>query len=264
MNDVVTALFLGFIEGLTEFLPVSSTGHLLVLTDMLHFSAPAGHVFEIFIQLGAILAVVVLYFQKFWHTALYCFREDTSRRFALNLVVGTVPALIFGALGRDWIKTHLYNMPVIAVALIVGGLVILLLEKRLTKNTVTSVDEISLKKAFLIGCAQSLALMPGVSRSGATIMGSLGLGLSRSVAAEFSFFLAVPVMCAAVAYDTFKARDAIMAGGYWGIMGAGFVAAFLTALLVMKLALKIIGRFGFAPFAFYRIAAGLFILVFLL
>ncbi len=264
MSDLLTALFLGFIEGLTEFLPVSSTGHLLVLTDLLDFPAASGHVFEIFIQLGAILAVVVLYWKKFWHTARYALFEKTPRRFALNLMIGTLPALILGALGHDFIKEHLYRLPVIATALIIGGILILWLEKRTKTVAITNVDDIPLKTAFFIGCAQCIALIPGISRSGATIMGSLGLGLSRPAAAEFSFFLAVPVMCAAVAYDTLKSWDSLMETGYWTLLWSGFFSAFLTALLVMKIAIRIINHSGFMPFAVYRIFAGLLIFMFFL
>lgn len=260
MGDYLTALFLGFIEGLTEFIPVSSTAHLIVLTKGLNFSAPPGHVFEVFIQLGAVLAVVVLYRRKLWQTFLGLPREKSAQLFTLNLIVGTIPALVAGAFLHDWIKETLYNPSVIAVALIAGGVFILLLEKKLCRSKICSVDDIPCKAAFLIGCFQMLALVPGVSRSGATIMGSLALGLSRPAAAEFSFFLAVPVMMAAVAYDTMKNWDAIIAYGHMDLMMTGFFAAFVTAMLVIKFALAVISRYGFAPFAWYRIAAGLIIL----
>jgi len=260
MSEFLTALFLGFVEGLTEFIPVSSTAHLVVLTEGLNFPAPPGHVFEVFIQLGAIMAIVVLYRRKLWETLITLPSEKKSQDFALNIVAGTVPALVAGALGRDWIKEHLYNPTVVAVMLIIGGLVILLLEKRFSRVKFESVDDVPLKTAFLVGCCQMLALVPGVSRSGATIIGALALGLARPAAAEFSFFLAIPVMFAAISYDTMKSWDSIMSYDYLDIMLAGLVAAFVTALVVVKFALHIISRYGFAPFAWYRIAAGILIL----
>jgi len=263
MSDLLTALFLGFIEGLTEFIPVSSTAHLVILTEALNFQAPPGHVFEVFIQIGAILAVVVLYRRKLWETAIHLPHEKSAQLFVANLIAGTIPALIAGGLGRDWIKGHLYNPSVIAATLIAGGIVILLLEKRLNRSKIASVDDIPLKTAFLIGCCQMLALVPGVSRSGATIMGSLIFGLTRSAAAEFSFFLAIPVMLAAVTYDTAKSWYSIVAYGHFGLMMTGLLAAFVTALAVIKFALRIISSHGFAPFAWYRIAIGILILAIL-
>lgn len=264
MIDYLIALFLGFIEGLTEFLPVSSTAHLLLLTEALSFSGPPGHVFEIFIQLGAIMAVVVVYFNKLWTTLITAPTDPKARHFIYALLIGTLPALIAGAVFRDVIKEYLYNPTVIAAALIIGGIIILLLEKRFKSPRVTSVDDISLKTALLIGCCQTIALIPGVSRSGASIMGGLSLGLSRQTAAEFSFFLAIPVMCAAVAYDTLKSWDEITSGGYFGLMICGFVAAFITAMIVIKVALGIISRYGFTPFAWYRIVLGCVILAVIL
>lgn len=261
MSEFLTALFLGFVEGLTEFLPVSSTAHLIVLTEGLGFPAPPGHVFEVFIQLGAILAVMVLYWRKIWSTLIGLPRGDAvARRFTLNLILGTIPALLTGAILHDWVKTHLYNPFVIAVTLILGGIAILVLEKIFARTQKTSVDDIAPRTAFLVGCCQTLALVPGVSRSGATIMGALSLGLSRPAAAEFSFFLAIPVMFAAVGYDTLKNWDAIVAYDHFGLMLAGLASAFLTALAVVRVAIGFISRYGFAPFAWYRIGAGLVIL----
>lgn len=262
MTDFLMALFLGFVEGLAEFIPVSSTAHLIVLVEGLHFPAPPGHVFEVFIQIGAIMAVVVLYFKKLWHTALTLHREPASRRFAYNLLLGSVPALAVGALAHDWIKSALYNPQVIGTMLILGGIAILLLERRLEGlGKIGSVDAVPPVTAFKVGCFQMLALVPGVSRSGATIMGALALGLTRPAAAELSFFLAIPVMFAAVAYDTLKNWDGIASYGRYDIMLGGLAAAFVTALAVVKFAIGFISRYGFAPFAFYRIAAGVAILI---
>ncbi len=261
MKDLLIAAFLGFVEGLTEFIPVSSTAHLVVLVEKLQFQTPAGHVFEVFIQLGAIMAVIFLYRQKLWNTATGFYKNDEDRRFLLNLILGTIPAVIAGGLGREWIKENLYNPYVIATTLILGGLVILFFEKRLKEPKIIDVDHIPAKTAFAIGCCQMIALIPGISRSGATIMGALGLGLSRPAAAEFSFFLAIPVMMLAVTYDTFMNWDAIQVGGYFDIMIVGLLSAFITALFIVKFAIFIIARYGFVPFAWYRIAIGGLILV---
>ena len=263
MSDILQALFFGIVEGMTEFIPVSSTAHLLILTDLFRFSGPPGHVFEIFIQLGAILAVVVLYRKRFLDTALGLGRDPQARHFALLLIVGTIPALVAGALGRDFIKQTLYNPTVIGSALIVGGLIMLALERWGRTERIQNVEAIPLRLALIIGCCQAVALIPGVSRSGASIAGGLWAGLSRPLAAEFSFFLAVPVMCAAVFYDTLKSWDTITSGGYWDVMITGFVAAFLAAMVVIKFALAIVTRYGFTPFAIYRIAAGGLILLFM-
>lgn len=264
MNDLLTAIFLGFIEGLTEFIPVSSTAHLVMLVDWLNFPAPPGRVFEVFIQLGAILAVVVLYHRKFIYTALHLHSDPAARHFVLLLIIATIPALIVGALGRDFIKTHLYTPPVIAAALIIGGIIILVLDKHFQNPKITSADHVPLKTGFIIGCFQALALMPGVSRSGATIIGALSLRLSRPAAAELSFFMAVPVMFAAVTYDVLKSWHDIIATDALHLMLAGFAAAFITAMVVIKLALNVISRFGFAPFAWYRIGFGILILLMML
>lgn len=260
MLDYFVAIFLGFVEGLTEFLPVSSTAHLLILSEAIHFRGPPGHAFEIFIQLGAILAVVVTYFQKLWVTAIRAPIDPKARHFIYCLIIGTIPALIAGALARDFIKTVLYSPMIIALALIVGGVIIIWFERKFgDQATVKDVDSVPLKTALLVGCFQTIALIPGVSRSGASIIGGRFLGLSRQAAAELSFFLAIPVMFAAVAYDTYKGWSEISAGDYLGLMITGFIAAFLTALAALKTALYIINTYGFEPFGWYRIAAGIFV-----
>lgn len=264
MRDMLIALFLGFVEGLTEFIPVSSTAHLLILSDLTAFSRPPGHVFEIFIQLGAILAVVFLYRRRLLEAATTWPYNPAARHFILILIVGTIPALIAGALFRDFIKETLYNPQIIAAALIMGGIVMLAVDrKKPNAKTCEDVGTIPFKTALFIGCFQAIALIPGVSRSGASIIGGLSAGLSRKTAAEVSFFLAIPVMFAAVTYDTYKSWQDIASGDYWLLMMAGFTAAFVTAMAVIRFALYIIGRFGFYPFALYRIAAGIFILLFM-
>lgn len=260
LYDLLVAAFLGVVEGMTEFIPVSSTSHLLILSDLLDFKGPPGHMFEIFIQLGAILAVVVLYWQKLWSVACGLPRKDAAAwHFVGILAIGTLPALVAGALGRDFIKSVLYDSPlVIASALILGGIVILAMEQYLVKKAKDiGIQDIPLRTAFWVGCAQAVALIPGVSRSGATIMGCLALGISRKTAAEFSFFLALPVMSAGVAYDLYKGWATIDLVAHWPLMATGFVCAFVTAMAVIRIALAIIARYGFAPFAVYRIALGI-------
>lgn len=257
--DILTALFLGLVEGLTEFIPVSSTAHLIVLVQGLKFPSPPGHFFEIFIQLGAILAVIFQYRARIGHTITHFWREPESMHFTAILIAGTIPAIIIGFLAHDFIKEKLYNPMVIATTLILGGLIILFLEKKLKHDKIQTLDAIPLKTAFWVGCFQCLALVPGVSRSGATIMGALGLGFTRATAAEFSFFLAIPVMCLAVAYDAYKNWQGLFGYPHPELLAAGFVAAFITAWAVMKFALGFIARYGFTPFAYYRIAAGLII-----
>ena len=256
MSDLLTAIFLGFLEGLTEFIPVSSTGHLLIASHFLKFDAIPGHLFEVFIQLGAILAVMVLYWRKLWSTAIGILHDPVAQKFALNVCVAALPALAAGALAHGFIKGHLYVIPVIATALLVGGILILWLERRLGTPRITHIDDIPLRTAFVIGMVQVLALIPGVSRSGATIMGALAMGLSRPVAAEFSFFLAMPVMWAAVLYDTYKNRDALAAVDNIYLLVTGFGVAFITALITVKFVMALVNRWGFTPFAWYRIMLG--------
>ena len=258
MHDFISAIFLGIIEGITEFLPISSTGHLIVAADWLGFVSP-GHVFEVFIQLGAILAVVVLYWPKIYTTLIGLPRDRVAQKFSMNVIAACVPVLIFGAILHGFIKDHLYTPTIIATALIVGGIAILFLEKRLKKSSIQTIDDIPLRVAFLIGCYQMLALIPGVSRSGATIMGALALGVARPVAAEFSFFVAIPVMCAAVAFDTLSNWGNIVHYDQFGLLAVGFVVAFLVALATLRIAMGIISKHGFAPFGIYRIVAGIVI-----
>lgn len=258
MIDYLTALFLGFIEGLTEFIPVSSTGHLILLIEGLNFPAPPGRVFEVFIQIGAILAVMVLYRAKIFHTIRGLRSDPVSQNFAKNVLIGTIPALALGALLHGFIKNVLYSPLVIATTLIIGGVIILIFERRLKEPVTETIDDITAKQALLIGLAQSIALIPGVSRSGATIMGSLAIGLSRKAATEFSFFLAMPVMFCAVVFDLLvNWKDISATTDGWGLMLTGLVGAFVTALIVVKAVVGFISRHGFAPFAWYRIALGL-------
>lgn len=252
---LLKALALGVLEGLTEFIPVSSTGHLIIAGDLLGFGDERGKVFMIFIQLGAILAVCWEYRQRFLGAVTGLGSEPKARRFAVNLVVAFLPALVLGVLFHKTIKTYLFSPLTVAGALVAGGLVILWVERRERTPRIPHVDDMCWKDALKVGCAQSLAMFPGVSRSGATIVGGMLFGLSRESATLFSFFLAVPTMLGAVVWDTWKNR-AILTVGDWEIMVAGFVAAFVTALFAVRALIAYITRHNFRPFAWYRIAFG--------
>ncbi len=260
MNTYVAAILLGLLEGLTEFLPVSSTGHLIVFEDLLGFQGPPGKTFEVMIQLGAILALVVLYFRKLWSTATGLATDPQARRFTLSIAVAFLPAAVLGAGLHGFIKSALFYPHVVAWALIIGGLVIIAVEETQRHVRYITADHVPLPTSFLIGLGQTLALVPGVSRSGATIISGLLLGLERRAAAEFSFFLSIPTMTGAFVYDVYKNRDALSFGDA-GVIAVGFIAAFAAALVVVKPFLSIVSRTGFAPFAYYRIALGTFILV---
>lgn len=259
MENYLIAALLGLIEGLTEFLPVSSTGHLILFVDLLGFEAPPGQTFEVMIQLGAILALITLYYRKVFGTIFGLPTDPAARRFALLILLGFLPAMVLGASFHGFIKAVLFSPVVVATALIAGGIVILIVEETQKRVLYREVDAIPLKTGFLIGVAQAMAMVPGVSRSGATIVGGLLLGLERRTAAEFSFFLSMPTMAAAFAYDAFKNR-ALLNFDDAGLIATGFVAAFIAALLVVKPFLAIVSRIGFAPFAFYRVALGTFVL----
>jgi undecaprenyl-diphosphatase len=262
MPNIAKAAILGVIQGLLEFLPVSSTAHLLIGARLLEFDDPGG-VFTVMIQLGSVLALMWLYRAKIaWVVAGIASRSD-ARHFALMIVVAFVPALLAGALFADYVKTVLYNsMAVIAVAFVAGGLAMLAVERWRPHPLVVDIDRTPVGRALGVGAFQVLALVPGVSRSGATIVGGMLAGLDRPAAAEFSFFLAMPTMIAAFAHDLLEARNLITADRALDI-GVGFVAAFFAALLVVKPFLAFVRRSGFAPFAWYRIVVGLVMLAFL-
>ena len=253
--DLLAAALLGVVQGLTEFLPVSSTAHLLLAERWLGFDDPGG-AFTVMIQLGAVLAVVWLYRDKVWSVVAGLPHSAESRRFALVVLAGCVPALVAGALFADYVKQVLYYSPlVIGVAFVAGGVVMLAVERLRPAPDVHGVDRIPVGRAFGVGLCQVLALVPGVSRSGATIVGGLALGLERTTAAEFSFFLSMPTMTAAFAHDLLEVRHVLAPERFLQI-GVGFVTAFLAALVVVRPFLRFIGRSGFAPFAWYRIVAG--------
>lgn len=256
MTDLLTIIILGIVEGVTEFLPVSSTGHLILAGALLGFKGEASGTFEIVIQLGAILSVIVLYWRRFWDVFVGLGRRDPRAiAFTRNVALAFLPSAVIGLIVYKMVKAMLESPMTVAVALVVGGIAILVIERLVRAPKVTNVEQMSWKVALGIGIIQCLAMIPGVSRSGATIMGALGLGVDRKTAAEFSFFLAVPTMLAASAYDLYKNAESIGSDG-WLAIAIGFVVSFVVALLVIRWFLGIVTRHGFTPFAWYRIVAG--------
>ena len=257
---LLKALILGIVEGVTEFLPVSSTGHLILAGDLLGFNDERGKLFEIVIQSGAILAVCWEYRVKISEVVLGLPRERAAQRFVLNIAVAFMPLAILGLLFGKTIKAYLFNAPVVATAFIVGGLIILWAERREHRIRVESLDELSLLDAMKLGLAQALALIPGTSRSGATIIGGLFFGLSRRAATEFSFFLAIPTLILASVYQLYKER-ALLSFDDIGMWMVGFVAAFISAFWAVRGLLRYISSHDFSIFAWYRIAFGIVVLV---
>ncbi len=260
---LLEAALLGVVEGLTEFLPVSSTGHLILLVDLLAFAGPPGRVFEVVIQLGAILAVCVAYASRLWAVVRGLPHDPAALRFARNILVAFLPAAVLGATLHGFIKSVLFDPRVVAMALIVGGFVLLWADRREHAQHYRSVEGIPWRRALGIGLFQTLAMVPGVSRSGATIVGALLLGVERRTAAEFSFFLAIPTMVGASVFDLWKNRETLSAEGL-GVIAVGFGVAFLAALLVVRPFVAFVGRHGFGVFGLYRIALGSVILLALL
>ncbi|NJC04368.1 undecaprenyl-diphosphatase [Sphingomonas kaistensis] len=249
-------IILGIVEGLTEYLPVSSTGHLILATELLGFRAEDWEAFNVAIQPGAIFAIVVLYWRTFWDVFTGLFRKDAGAwRFVRNLVVACVPAVVLALLFGDHIEKLLGNAVVVCWALIIGGAVILILEKVVRPKECNGVQNLSLRQSALIGAVQCLAMVPGVSRSGATILGAMALGVDRKTAAEFSFFLAMPTLSGATAYYLFKHHDRIAPDMVGNIL-IGSLVSFVVAIVVVKLFVGFVTRYGFAPFAWYRIVAG--------
>lgn len=256
---LVKGLVLGIVEGITEFIPVSSTGHLIVAGDLLGFDDEKAKVFEVFIQLGAILSVVWLYRERILVVLKGLPTRKESRSLAMNIMVAFLPAAFLGLLTHKAIKAYLFNPITVAGALIVGGVAILLIEKMDHRAHVEQVDGITLKQALGVGFAQCLALFPGISRSGATIMGGLLIGFDRKVAVEFSFFLAIPTMFAATGYDLLKNLHGLTAADL-PLFLVGFITAFFSALVVIKAFLGYVSKHDFSGFAYYRIVFGLLVL----
>jgi undecaprenyl-diphosphatase len=257
---LLSALAMGLVEGLTEFLPISSTGHLILLGELIGFQGPPGKVFEISIQLGAILAIMVMFRRRLLDLALNAWRPGPERFYAINLILAFLPAAAIGATLHGPITRLLFSPHVVCATLILGGIAIILIERLRPRPTIHSVAEIGPLAALLVGFGQALAMIPGTSRSGATIITALLIGVERRTAAEFSFMLAIPTMLAATGFSLFKARHDLDISSL-GEIAVGFAAAFVVALLVVRWLMSVIARIGFTPFGWYRIALGVLMLV---
>ncbi|MBE0530353.1 MAG: undecaprenyl-diphosphate phosphatase [Rhodospirillales bacterium] len=255
MQTFLEALLLGVVEGLTEFLPVSSTAHLMLVGDMLGFEGPPGKTFEIVIQLGAILAVCLVYWQRLWGATVGIPTDPRARAFVRNVIIAFLPSMVVGALAYKYFQQMLGAPMVAAVALVIGGFAILVIERMAKTVKVSEVEDFTPRLALAIGLCQLVSMIPGVSRAGATIMGALVLGVERRAAAEFSFFLAIPTMLGATVYSLYKNWETTSFDG-GAVIAVGFVAAFFAALVVVKTFVAFVGRHGFAPFAWYRIVFG--------
>jgi undecaprenyl-diphosphatase len=264
--ELLSVIILGIVEGVTEFIPVSSTGHLILASALLGYDAEHWRVFNIVIQLGAILAVLVLYWRTFWTVGLGLLRLDpVSVRFVRNILVAFLPSAIIGLLLLHQIEALLESPTTVAVALIVGGLAIIAIERLAKPAEIHGVAEIPLGRVIGIGFIQCLSMIPGVSRSGATILGALSLGVERRTAAEFSFFLAVPTMLGASTLELIKNRHEIASGvgASFAEIAIGFVVSFVVAIVVVRAFVHFVSRRGFGPFAWYRIVAGAAALIWL-
>ena len=269
MNETLTAVLLGIVEGVTEFLPVSSTGHLILATELFGYDAAQWAMFNVVIQLGAILAVVYQYFGNFWTAGMGIIRlERHGLMFARNLLLAFLPSAILGLVLKDYIDILLGSPAVVCWALIIGGIAIIVIERakrpaegELAEGPRTGDDGVAalpLRTVIGVGLAQCLAMVPGVSRSGATIMGALAMGVDRKTAAEFSFFLAVPTMVGATTLELATKHEELSSGSTvgWNEIAVGFVVSFIVALVVIRAFVSFVSRRGFAPFGWYRIAAG--------
>lgn len=255
MGDLGLSALLGLLEGLTEFLPVSSTGHLLLATHFLGFQTEA-KTFEVVIQLGAVLALMTVYAAKLWQTFSTAHRDPAAMRFIISVLLAFLPAAVIGVIAHGFIKTVLFETPrLIAIMLILGGVVLLFVDRLAPTPTHHDASALPFRKALAIGFIQCLAMIPGVSRSGSTIVGALMLGVDKRAAAEFSFFLSLPTMTAAVGYDLFKNRDLLDFSDATQI-GVGFLVAFVTGVVVVKWLLDFVSRHGFGLFGWWRIAVG--------
>lgn len=255
-SATLIAAFLGLIEGLTEFIPVSSTGHLLLIGHFLGFDS-AGNTFEVVIQIGAVLALVFLYFSRLWGAVATVPTSPDSRRFILSIIIAALPAVILGVLMHDLIKTVLFETPtLIAVMLIIGGVILLFVDRLNLRETHEDAMRLPLVTALGVGLFQCLSLVPGTSRSGSTIVGALLLGVSKRAAAEFSFFLSIPMMFGVFGYDLYKNRDVLDFSAI-GEIAIGLIVAFVTALLVVRWVLGYVSTHGYGIFGWWRIIVGL-------
>ncbi|WP_372621625.1 undecaprenyl-diphosphate phosphatase [Falsiroseomonas sp.] len=259
-HALLSAVLMGIVEGATEFLPISSTGHLVLLGVLIGFEGPASVTFKIAIQLGAVLAVVVVFWRTLLELALKAWRPGPERFYAVNILLAFLPAMVIGATFYGAVQAMLMNPYVVCFALIAGGVAIIAIERWRPRPTIRSVPEIGPLAALLIGFGQVLAMVPGTSRSGATIITALLVGVERRTAAEFSFILAIPTMFAATVYALWKARRDLDLSSLTQI-GVGFVVSFIVALVVVRWLMSVIARIGFTPFGWYRIALGSVMLV---
>ncbi|MDP3907823.1 undecaprenyl-diphosphate phosphatase [Novosphingobium sp.] len=261
MDTTITAILLGIVEGLTEFIPVSSTGHLILASEIFGYDADTWKVFNIVIQLGAILAVVVQYWRTFWAVGMGLTRlEPMSLIFIRNILLGFLPSAVLGLLLKDYIDIMLGSPMIVGWALLLGGIAILAIEKIAKPGPPSGVAQLPVRQALGVGLFQCISMIPGVSRSGATIMGALAMGIERRTAAEFSFFLAIPTMMGATTLELWDNRVALAAGTGpvgWNEIAIGFAVSFVVALAVIKAFVAYVSRAGFAPFAWYRIVAGI-------
>src|SRR5215470_15669140 len=255
-HDTLTALILGALEGFTEFLPISSTGHLILAGDLLGFQSDLGKLFEIVIQLGAILAVVVLFFPRLWRVLVGLPRDAGARRFAYAVILAFLPAAVLGVLFHNFIKSVLFSPWVVVTTLVLGGIAILAIERLAPRPRHREIETMPMTTALGIGLCQALALIPGVSRAGATILGAEMLGVDRRIATEFSFYLAIPTMLGATVFDLWKNRAVITASSTH-LIAIGFVTAFMVAIPVVRGLIGFVGRHGLVPFAWYRIIFGI-------
>jgi len=267
MDTILTAVLLGIVEGVTEFIPVSSTGHLILATEIFGYDAKAWAAFNVIIQLGAILAVVVVYWRTFWAVGMGLLKwRKESLAFVRNILLGFLPSAVLGLLLKDYIDIMLGSPQIVAWALIAGGIAILAIERTAKPGPASGVAQLPARQALGVGLFQCVSMIPGVSRSGATIMGALAMGIERRTAAEFSFFLAIPTMMGATTLELWDNHAELMAGTGpvgWSEIAVGFAVSFVVALAVIKLFVAYVSRAGFAPFAWYRIAAGIVALYFL-
>ena len=252
--QITQAIILGLVEGITEFLPISSTGHLIIVGDILGFKGPGSIVFDIAIQLGAVLAVCYKFWRRIVVVTATLGTKPESRRFAWNIILAFIPAAVLGVLFHEYIETF-FTARTVGITMVLGGFAIIFIENKVKTVKFETVDDIVPPTAFKIGLFQCIAMIPGVSRSGATIMGSLLMGLSRQAAAEFSFFLAIPTMLGATVFQLYKHRYELHADSL-GLIAIGFVVAFVSALFVVNWLINYISKHGFKPFAYYRIIAG--------
>ena len=258
---MLKAAVLGIVEGLTEFLPISSTGHLILAGQLLDFwTLEKRDMFAVAVQIGAIAAVIYEYWGKLWGALIGAFTgQEQGRRLSINLIVASIPIVIIGLSFGDVVKEYLFNAITVAIALIIGGFIILWAERRQHDIVTHEVDDLSFKQATLIGLIQCLALFPGTSRSGSTIIGSLFLGISRKAAAEFSFFLGIPVLMGAGLLDMYKMRHELHSNDF-GVLAVGIIVAFISALIVIRALIRYVSKHDFTVFAYYRIGFGLIIL----